>query len=126
MLIQRPPARSFRDLLVWQKAHQYVLLVYSFTARFPKTETYGLSIQMRKAAVSIPANIAEGFRRRGKADKVRFLNTSESSLEESRYYLILSEDLGYGKTDQLLDSLEEVSRLLNAYSKAILASSSDS
>jgi four helix bundle protein len=93
-LVQRPPARSFRDLLVWQKAHQFVLSVYSFTARFPKTETYGLSIQMRKAAVSIPANIAEGFRRRGKADKVRFLNTSESSLEESRYYLILSEDLG--------------------------------
>jgi four helix bundle protein len=126
MLVQRPPARSFRDLLVWQKAHQFVLWVYSFTARFPKTETYGLSLQMRKAAVSIAANIAEGFRRRGKPDKVRFLNTSESSLEESRYYLILSEDLGYGKTDKPLDSLEEVSRLLNAYSKAILVSSSDS
>jgi len=126
MLVQRPPARSFRDLLVWQKAHQFVLWVYNFTARFPKTETYGLSIQMRRAAVSIPANIAEGFRRRGKADKVRFLNTSESSLEESRYYLILSEDLGYGKIDKPLDSLKEVSRLLNAYSKAILASSSDS
>ena len=62
----------------------------------------------------------------GKADKVRFLNTSEASLEESRYYLILSEDLGYGKTGKLLDSLEEVSRLLNSYSKAILDSSSDS
>jgi four helix bundle protein len=80
---------------------------------------------MRKAAVSIPANIAEGFRRRGKADKIRFLNISEGSLEESRYYLILSEDLGYGKTGKLLDSLEEVSRLLNSYSKAILDSSSD-
>ena len=101
MLVERPPARSFRDLLVWQKAHQYVLLVYSFTARFPKTETYGLSLQMRKAAVSIPANIAEGFRRRGKADKVRFLNTSESSLEESRYYLILSQDLDYGQQTSL-------------------------
>ena len=81
---------------------------------------------MRKAAVSIPANIAEGFRRRGKADKVRFLNTSEASLEESRYYLILSEDLEYGETGKLLNSLEEVSRLLNSYSKAILDSSSDS
>jgi four helix bundle protein len=81
---------------------------------------------MRKAAVSIPANIAEGFRRRGKADKVRFLNQSESSLEESRYYLTLSEDLGYGKTATPMDSLEEVSRLLNAYSKAILDSYSDS
>jgi four helix bundle protein len=126
MATERPAARTFRELVVWQKAHQFVLAVYAFTATFPKTETYGLSLQMRKASVSIPANIAEGFRRRGKADKVRFLNTSEASLEESRYYLILSEDLGYGQTGKLLDSLEEVSRLLNAYSKAILDSSSDS
>jgi four helix bundle protein len=126
MVEQRPAARTFCDLLVWQKAHQFVLAVYAFTATFPKAETYGLSVQMRKAAVSIPANIAEGFRRRGKADKVRFLNTSEASLEESRYYLILSQDLGYGTTGKLLDSLEEVSRLLNAYSKAILDSYSGS
>jgi four helix bundle protein len=126
MATERSAARTFRDLVVWQKAHKFVLSVYAFTARFPKSETYGLSLQMRKASVSIPANIAEGFRRRGKADKVRFLNTSEASLEESRYYLILSEDLGYGETGKLLDSLEEVSRLLNAYSKAILDSSSDS
>jgi len=122
---ERPAARTFRDLVVWQKAHQFVLAAYAFTARFPKSETYGLSLQMRKAAVSISANIAEGFRRRGKADKVRFLNTSEASLEESRYYLILSQDLGYGETGALLNSLEEVSRLLNSYSKAILDSSSD-
>ena len=76
-----------------------------------------MALQMRKAAVSIPANIAEGFRRRGKADKVRFLNTSEASLEESRYYLILSRDLGYGETEMILNSLEEVSRLLNAISE---------
>jgi four helix bundle protein len=126
MATQRPPARTFRDLVVWQKAHQFVLAVYALTARFPKSETYGLSLQMRKASVSIPANIAEGFRKRGKADKVRFLNTSEGSLEESRYYLILSEDLGYGQTGKLMDSLEEVSRLLNAYSKAILGSYSGS
>jgi four helix bundle protein len=126
MAEERPAARTFCDLLVWQKAHQFVLAVYAFTATFPQSETYGLSVQMRRAAVSIPANIAEGFRRRGKPDKVRFLNTSEASLEESRYYLILSQDLGYGATEKLLDSLEEVSRLLNAYSKAILDSSSDS
>ena len=119
-------AKTFQDLVVWQKAHQLVLAIYEFTAHFPKSETYGLVLQMRKAAVSIPANIAEGFRRRGKADKVRFLNTSESSLEESRYYLILTEDLGYGKTGEILNSLEEVSRLLHSYSKAILDSSSDS
>ena len=126
MTKERATAKTFQDLVVWQKAHQLVLGIYEFTAHFPKSETYGLALQMRKAAVSIPANIAEGFRRRGKADKVRFLNTSESSLEESRYYLILSEDLGYGKTGEILNSLEDVSRLLHSYSKAILDSSSDS
>jgi four helix bundle protein len=64
----------------------------------------------------------EGFRRRGKAEKVRLLNTSGGSVEESRYYLILSKDLDYGQTGKLLESLEEASRLLNAYSKAILSS----
>jgi four helix bundle protein len=75
---------------------------------------------MRRAAISIPANIAEGFRRRGKADKVRFLNIAEGSLEECRYYLILAQDLGYGDTRKLMAELEEVSRLLSRYSAAIL------
>jgi len=126
MTTERAAARTFQDLVVWQKAHQLVLTIYEFTAHFPKSETYGLALQMRKAAVSIPANIAEGFRRRGKLDKVRFLNTSEASLEESRYYLILSKDLGYGETEMILNSLEEVSRLLHAYSKTILDSYSGS
>src|SRR5881392_4094963 len=94
------------------------------TAGFPKEETYGLALQMRRAAVSVPANIAEGFRRRGKADKARYMNMAEGSLEESRYYLILAKDLGYGNTSSLTTSLEEVSRLLNAYASAILASES--
>jgi four helix bundle protein len=72
--------------------------------------------------VSIAANIAEGFRKRGRADKARFMNTAEGSLEECRYYLILANDLGYGETDGLTAAIEEVSRLLNAYSKAILTS----
>ena len=79
---------------------------------------------MRRAAVSVPANIAEGFRRRGKADKARYMNMAEASLEESRYYLILAQDLGYGDATSLKTSLEEVSRLLNAYASAILASDS--
>lgn len=120
----RPAARSFRDLLVWRKAHEFVLAVYALTAGFPKQETYGLVLQMRRAAVSVPANIAEGFRRRGKADKARFMNLAEGSLEESRYYLILAQDLGYGDTLPLDTLLEEVSRLLNAYAAAILASAS--
>jgi four helix bundle protein len=85
---------------------------------------YGLCSQLRRAAVSIAANIVEGFRKRGRADKVRFMNTAEGSIEESRYYLILAEDLGYGETGHLMAALEEVSRLLNAYSKAILTPNS--
>ena len=118
------PARTFQDLLVWQKAHQFVLGVYALTAVFPKQETYGLSLQMRRASVSIPANIAEGFRRRGKADKARFMNMAEGSVEECRYFLILAKDLGYGDTQNLSAALEEVSRLLNAYVAAILTSDS--
>jgi four helix bundle protein len=118
------PARTFQDLLVWQKAHQFVLGVYALTTAFPKQETYGLVLQMRRASVSIPANIAEGFRRRGKADKARFMNMAEGSVEECRYFLILAKDLGYGDTEHLAASLEEVSRLLNAYTTAILTSGS--
>ena len=120
----RPAARSFRDLLVWRKAHEFVLAVYAFTAGFPKQETYGVALQMRRAAVSIPANIAEGFRRRGRAEKARYMNIAEGSIEESRYYLILAQDLGYGDTAKLASALEEVSRLLSAYAAAILTSGS--
>lgn len=120
----RAAAKTFRDLLVWRRAHEFVLGTYRFTGEFPKQETYGLSSQMRRAAVSIPANIAEGFRRQGRVEKVRFMNMAEGSIEESRYYLILAQDLGYGSTDILMHSLEEVSRLLNSYSKAIQRSDS--
>lgn len=118
----RPRASSFRGLIVWKKAHAFVLSVYKLTESFPKEEVYGLTSQMRRAAVPIPANIAEGFRKRGKADKARFMNTAEGSLEECHYYLILAQDLGYGETDRLREMLNEVSRLLNAYAKAILSS----
>jgi len=118
------PARSFRELVVWRKAHAFVLAIYQVTAIFPKQEAYGLSLQMRRAAVSIPANIAEGFRKRNKPDKARYLNIAEGSLEESRYYLILTNDLGYAETGSLMDALEEVSRLLHAYSSAIRKSAS--
>ena len=120
----RAPARSFHDLLVWQKAHHFVLALYPYTASFPKQETYGLATQMRRAAVSIPANLAEGFARRSKPDKARFMNRAEGSLEESRYYLVLARDLGYGPTDELMTLLDEVSRLLNSYARSILASGS--
>jgi four helix bundle protein len=118
--LPRAAARGFRDLTVWQKAHQFVLAVYRLTGDFPKHETYGLTSQMRRAAVSIAANIAEGFRRRGRADKARFMNLAEASLEECRYYLILASDLGYGETEDLSKVAEEVSRLLAGYAGALL------
>ncbi|MCZ2073930.1 MAG: four helix bundle protein [Bryobacteraceae bacterium] len=121
---ERPAARSFRDLMGWQKAHQFVLAVYRFTESFPEREKYGLAHQMRRAAVSIPANIAEGFGKRSQAEKARFLNIAEGSLEECRYYLILAQDLGYGQTESMTVMLEEASRLLNSYARAILASGS--
>ena len=119
----RAVARSFSDLIVWQKAHAYALAIYRLSGTFSKHETYGLAQQMRRAAVSVPANIAEGFRKRGSADKVRFMNIAEGSLEESRYYLILAKDLGYADTDVLMERIVEISKLLQSYSKAILNSS---
>ncbi|HEV2200597.1 MAG TPA: four helix bundle protein [Bryobacteraceae bacterium] len=106
---------------MWQKAHQFVLAVYRYSSAFPRTETYGLVSQLRRASVSIPANIAEGFKRAGRADKVRMLNIAEGSLEECRYYLILANDLNYGVSEELMAQLDEVGRILAAYAKAILS-----
>jgi four helix bundle protein len=118
--MDRTPARTFQDLLVWQKAHQFVLSMYRLTDNFPKHEIFGLTSQFRRAAVSVPANIAEGFRKRSKNDKARFMNIAQGSLEECRYYLILANDLKYGECHQLMAQLEEVSRLLERYCSAIL------
>ncbi|HUI08524.1 MAG TPA: four helix bundle protein [Verrucomicrobiae bacterium] len=85
----------FEQLEVWQKAHALVLQVYKLTEILPVGEKYGLISQMRRAAVAVPANIAEGFKRRGKADKARFYNMADTSLEELRYYFILCRDLGF-------------------------------
>jgi four helix bundle protein len=117
-------SKSFKELIVWQKAHQFVLAVYKLTKSFPREELFGLTSQFRRAAVSIPANISEGYRKRGKADKVKFLNISEGSLEECKYYLLLTDDLEYAKTNKENELAEEVSKLLNAYSNKILSSDS--
>lgn len=114
-----PTAKTFKDLIVWQKAHAFVLAIYKMTMSLPKDEMFGLTSQIRRAAVSIPANIAEGFTRKTNADKSRFYNISQGSLEEVRYYLILIQDLNYAKTVDLNTQLEEVSKLLNSYKKAL-------
>lgn len=118
----REPAKTFQDLIVWRKAHEFVLAVYEYTNSFPKTELYGLTSQFRRAAISIAANTAEGFKKKGTKDKTRFLNIAHGSLEECRYYLILSNDLAYGKNKHLDSKLQETSKLLDAYSKANLNS----
>ena len=117
--MSREKAKRFSDLIVWQKAHQFVLCAYQLSANFPKTEIYGLTSQLRRSAVSIPANIAEGFRKRTRLDKLRFLNIAQASLEECRYYLMLVKDLGYGSTEKPDSQLTEVSKLLYVYSEAI-------
>src|SRR5579864_2091801 len=112
------PAQSFRDLIVWQRAHEFVLRAYELTKQFPREEQYCLTPQLRRAAISIPANIAEGFKKRRIPDKNRLFNVSQGSLEECRY-LILGDDLGYGDCTALEPVLEETSRLLVAYAKAV-------
>ena len=120
----RPPARTFTDLIVWQKAHAFVLAVYQLTESFPRSEGYGLSAQFRRAAISIAANIAEGFKKRGPADRARFLNVAQDSLEECQYCLILARDLGDSGAAELRPQLEEVSTLLEACTSAVLHAAS--
>jgi four helix bundle protein len=79
---------------------------------------------MRRAAVSVPANIAEGFKRRGRSDKARCMNIAEASLEEARYYLLLAKDLSYGEEPSLMAEAEEVARMLGAYSRTLLSPAS--
>lgn len=122
--MKRQPAKNFQDLIVWQKAHKFVLALYSYSASFPNNELYGLTSQARRAAVSIPANIAEGFKKKTKPDKDRYLNIAQGSLEECYYYLILAKDLDYGETSPLMIQLEEVSKLLQTYLSSILNSAS--
>ena len=87
--------KGFRKLIVWQKAHQLVLMVYKFTEKFPKQEMFGLTSQMRRAMVSVPANIAEGYAAGGKNQFGRYLDIAQGSLAEVEYYLILALDLKY-------------------------------
>ena len=104
---------------LWRKAHAWVLAAYKFTELFPRHELFGLTSQLRRAAVSVPANFAEGFKKRSRADKIRIYNIAQGSLEECRYFLILSRDLRYGDSVALMVALEEISRMLEGYIRAI-------
>ena len=113
------PSRSFEDVAVWQKAHAWVLAVYRFTAKMPKHELFGLTAQLRRASVSVPANFAEGFKRQSRPDKLRFYNISQGSLEECRYYLRLAQDLRYGDVSKLQADLSEIIQMLESYARKV-------
>jgi four helix bundle protein len=116
-------AAQFEELAVWRKAHGLVLEVYRMTRSFPSEEKYGLVSQMRRAAVSIPANIAEGFKKRGVRDKANFYNIAQGSLEELRYYFILARDLDYARNvDAVRAAADEVARMLHGLIRAVTAS----
>lgn len=116
---KRPPAKSFKDLIAWQKAHELVLGVYSITRNFPKEEMFVLTSQIRRSAISVAANIAEGFKRASAPDKVRMLNIAQGSLSETEYFLMLSQDLNYGTTNDLMNKANEVGKLVESYKKAL-------
>jgi four helix bundle protein len=111
---------SFKDLIAWQKAHLFVLSIYKVSKSFPNDELYALTSQIRRAAVSVAANIAEGYKKKTLPNKINFLNISEGSLEEIKYYIILANDLEYISThshDLLMKEAEEVGKLISGYDK---------
>jgi len=117
--MEREPAKTFKDLIVWQKAHELVLSIYQMTKNFPKEETYGLTSQVRRSASSVAANIAEAFKKKGPKDKLRMLNIAQGSLSETEYHILLASDLKYADVNLIQDNVEQVSKLLLAYMRAI-------
>ncbi len=114
---------NFEQLQLWQLAHEFVLDVYSLSKSFPKEELFGITSQLKRAAMSIPANIVEGYRKTGAKDKLRFYNIAYGSAGECRYYIILIKDLKYIKTETyqtLINKIDNISKLINAYSNGII------
>ncbi len=114
---------TFQSILAWQKAHEFTKLVYEITKDFPEDEKYGMISQFRRAAVSIGANIAEGYKKLSKADKLRFLNIAEGSMAECMNYIILSRDLDFINDIQYerqKEAIENAGKLLTAYCNGII------
>lgn len=112
-------SKCFEDVLLWKEAHKFVLSIYKITSDFPKSELYGITSQIRRSSVSIPANFAEGFQKKSKIDKLRYYNIAQGSINETRYYLILIKDLNYFDTTQLSEELKEIAKMLSSYMLAI-------
>ncbi len=109
--------QRFTELKVWQRSHALVLEIYRLSTKFPGEERFGLTSQFRRAAASIPTNIAEGSKRKGNQEYARFLNIAEGSLAETEYLMLLSRDLGYLKaetTEKPLAEISDVARMLHA------------
>jgi four helix bundle protein len=112
--------KSFTEIIAWQKSHQLVLDVYVLTSEYPKHEMFGLVSQSRRCAVSIPSNIAEGFKRKSLNDSLHFYNIAEASLEELKYQLLLAKDLKYVsefKYQKVFERCEEVGKLIYGWIK---------
>jgi four helix bundle protein len=110
--------KTYKDLLVWQKSHNLVILIYKITEDYPKHELFALTSQTRRAAVSVPANIVEGFRRQSLRDSINFYNTADASLEELKYHLLLARDLNYVSVNRynfIMEKTEEVGKLLTGW-----------
>ena len=111
---------SFQDLEVWQISHKFVLEIYKISSSFPENERYGLTSQIRRSAISVPANIAEGFVRRGRNEKIHFYNIAQASLHETKYYLILVQDLKFISSNSVLWAMsEEISKMLHGLIESI-------
>ena len=119
---RRSSVRTFRDLIVWQKAHLWVLQIYKITKSFPSEEKFGLASQLRRSAASVPTNIVEGYKRKSRKEFLHFLNMADSSLEETKYHLLLARDLGYVEESefmQLSDLCDEVGRMLSGLQRSL-------
>jgi len=113
--------KSFTEIKAWEKAHQLVLEVYKITKTFPEIEKYCLVSQIRRAAISIPSNIAEGFKRKSIKDSEHFYNIADGSLEEVKYQLILAKDLGYISIESfsfIFNLTEEAGKTLSCWIKS--------
>jgi len=115
--------RNFRELKVWQKAHQLVLNIYKITRHFPEDERFGLVSQIRRAAASIPTNIAEGCGRQGNRDFAHFLSMAAGSASEVDYQLLLARDLTYLPVENYQEcqaAVEEIRRMLYAFIRKLI------
>lgn len=115
--------QRYEDLIAWQQAYAIVIKVYEATKRFPTDERYGLTQQIRRAAVSIPSNIAEGFGRHSRPDYLRFLDIARGSTYELQTQMRIAQDLGFADDKELMDRIEELERVLNGLIRSLRSKS---